>query len=203
MKDKENNFTAADIIARKKQRNNKIFETHRKNVMPQFESIISGDSKRQDTLPDNELPVLIKEAYQLIDHELRRNNDNLATIRAQSEQLREDDVIDKFLDAEDAVLVAIDELEQKRSQLDNIVADACSQVKDIISDIGGFGHGQAREFYRPDEPPAAYGGPMGMVKVDKENDPDGMKSFEQALAGKAAGMGISPDIVAKAAENVK
>ncbi|MCP4708865.1 MAG: hypothetical protein GY869_09595 [Planctomycetes bacterium] len=198
---KKNRINVPDIIARKRQKNNKIFAAHRQHIMPQVEALKSKHNEGVRRSSDYDLSNLISQAYSLINTELDRYYHNLETVRRHSEQLKEDDIVEKYLEAEQAVLSNIDRLEQKRQELDGLVADVGTQVKQIITEIGGFDDSEARGLTRPDDTPGAYGGPDGVVRVDKQKDPDGTKTFEKALAAKAAGMGVSPDVIAKAMKN--
>ena len=198
---KNDKINVPDMIARRRQKQNKIFESHRQNIMPQIEAIKSMRNEDIGRSSGHGLSNLISQAYSLINAERDRNYDNLETVRQHAEQLKEDDIVEKYLEAEQAVLTNINSIEQKRQELDGIVADVGTRIDQIMTEVSGFGDSEAREYVRPDDTPVAYGGPDGVVMVDKKKDPDGTKAFEKALAAKAAGMGVSPDVIAKAMKN--
>ena len=194
-------INTADIIAKKRQNNNKLFESHRQNLMPKIEAIQANRNKDANQSSDTNLSHLISEAHSLINTEHDRNCRNLETVRQHSEQLKEDDIVEKYFEAEQELISKIDGIEQKRQELNGIVADIGTRINQIIADVVEVDGGESREFVRPNDTPAAYGGPNGMVKVDKKKDPDGMKAFENALGAKAASIGFPPSAVAKAMKN--
>ena len=196
--DNRNKTDVAERIARKRQDNNKLFESHRQNVMPQMEAIKSSRHEGVGRSSEYDLSDLIGQTHSLISSELGRNYHNLETIRQHSEQLREDDIVEKYLEAEQTVLSNIERIEKARQELDSLVADVCRQVNQIMTDVGGFDVSGTHDPIRSGDTPVAYGGPGGMAVVDKKKDPNGTKAFEKALAANAAGMGVSSNVIAKA-----
>lgn len=194
----KNKINTEKVLANKKLNNNRLFESHRKSTMPQIQTVKSRRNEYKVQSSDMNLSNLISQAYSLINSELDRNYRNLDIVRQHSEQLKEEDVIEKYMEAEQVVLSSIEDLEQKRQELDAAVTDIAARINQIVTDIDGSGEGETREFIKPDDTPSAYGGPEGIVKVDKKNDPDGTKAFEKALAAKAAGLGFPPEKIAKA-----
>lgn len=189
-----NKINTEKVLANKRLNNNRLFESHRKSTMPQIQTVKSRRNEYKVQSSDMNLSNLISQAYSLINSELDRNYRNLDIVRQHSEQLKEEDVIEKYMEAEQVVLSSIEGLEQKRQELGAAVTDIAGRIEQIISDISGVDEGQSREFTKPDTAPVA----KEAAKVANKNNSNGEKAFEKALAAKAAGMGVSPDAISKA-----
>lgn len=194
-----NKLNMENVLAKKRQHNNWLFDQHRKDALPQIEAMKSQRNKAPSQSVDADLSTRINQTRSLIKTGRDRSYRILDTVRSHSEQLKQEDVVQKYIEIEQISLEKIAAFQQHHQQLDAIIADLHARIDQIISDIAGLDDGGADEFTKPDAAAAAHSVPTEKsVKVDKKNDSDGTKAFEKGLAAKAAGMGFPPEAIAKA-----
>ena len=189
-----------NVFAKKRQRNNQLFNDHRKNVMPQIETLKSQRTQSHSPLVQGDLSARLGQARSLTKTGLDRSYQILDTVMSHSEQLKQEDVVQKYIEIEQVCQAKIAQYLQFQQMLDALESDLHARIDQIISDIAGVDEGESREFTKVnDTVPVADRHPKAPItKADKVNGSDDAKTFEKGLAAKAAGMGVSPNVIAKA-----
>ncbi|RKY10546.1 MAG: hypothetical protein DRP56_00690 [Planctomycetota bacterium] len=191
-----NKLNMENVLAKKRQHNNRLFDQHRKDVLPKVEAMKSQRNKAPSQSVDATLSARINQARSLIKTGLDRSYRILDTVKSHSEQLKQEDVIQKYIEIEQISLEKIAAFQQHHQQLDSIVADLHARIDQIISDIAGLDESESGEFTKPDA--AAHSVPTEKSVKTSPSKTDKTQAFEKGLAAKAAGMGFPPEAIAKA-----